>query len=177
MIWIWNIPSKLMCWRLGLQCSSAQRWGLWEVIGSLRLWPHPWINLLMNHSLMGYWEVLEMRPSWRKEDSGGVSLKGIFLFMVSLSLSPRPLSSHHEDSTSALPHGVYHDYLSHYRSTVMGSNDHGLNPGANINLSSFYIVHLRYFVTATECWLSLTHTLNIKNTNLILNMVLWLNLI
>jgi hypothetical protein len=30
------------------QCSSVQKWGLWEVTGSWGLWPHPWIYPFMD---------------------------------------------------------------------------------------------------------------------------------
>jgi hypothetical protein len=32
--WIWNVLQRLMCWRLGLQCSNVQRKGSEKVIKS-----------------------------------------------------------------------------------------------------------------------------------------------
>lgn len=38
-----NLSPKLSYWRLSSQCSNAQRWGLGEL-----LWPHEWINSIID---------------------------------------------------------------------------------------------------------------------------------
>lgn len=35
MVWICSL--RIMCWKVSLQCDAVQRWGLWGVIGPLRV--------------------------------------------------------------------------------------------------------------------------------------------
>jgi hypothetical protein len=148
--WDLECPHRLMCWKLGSQCSNAQRWGFgrdWTVKS----------DLIRGWCAIGRWWKLGRRDLGEGSESLGHTL--------GTTSCPWPLSSCSlcllttMRWASLVTHPCHHDVLPHLSNGAGQPQTETSKIKSQTNLASFWVVFLSYFVTATESWLMCPHLL------------------